>query len=199
MKKIKEVLCSDQVLAFYDINKDITLTCDSSKDGLGAGILQDNRPIAYASKSLSKGQQQYSQIEKELLAIVFGCERFHQYLYGKVVNVETDHKPLVNQLNKTLHTTPARIQRLLIRLQRYSLKLNYTPGKFMFIADCLSRAFRVTSEQSDSDRELESEAELMVHSVIENINCSKIMLDRLRYETQHDPVLHFEFMARSQY
>ena len=96
LEKVKNALCSNKVLTFYDINKDITLSCDASKDGLGACILQDGQPVAYASKSLTATQKQYAQIEKELLAIVFGCERFHQYLFGKEVLVQTDHKPLVN-------------------------------------------------------------------------------------------------------
>ena len=186
--KIKTVLSSDQVLAFYDINNNITLSCDASKDGLGSCILQDNRPISYASRSLTKCQKQYAQIEKELLAIVFGCERFHQYLYGKEVLVQTDHKPLINMLKKPLHTTPARIQRLLIRLQRYNLKLTYVPGKFMYIADCLSRAF-CTTNLSESDKNLESEAELMIHSVVENVNCSKQMMHKIKAETANDDAL----------
>ena len=62
--------------------------------------MQDGKPIAYASRSLTAVQTRYAQIEKELLSIVFGCERFHQYVYGKDIEVHTDHKPLLNIVNK---------------------------------------------------------------------------------------------------
>lgn len=120
---IKRTLSHAPVLGYYDVTKDIILQADSSSVGLGACILQEGKPIAYASRSLTPTQVNYAQIEKELLAIVFGCERFRQYLYGKQVIVHTDHKPLINMLKKQLHDNPKRIQRLLLRLQCYNLTL----------------------------------------------------------------------------
>ena len=67
---------------------------DASSRGLGAVLLQNNKPIAFASKSLSDTEQRYANIERELLAVVFGCERFHTYVFGKQVTIESDHKPL---------------------------------------------------------------------------------------------------------
>ena len=62
---------------------------------IGVVLLQNEQPIAYASKVLTKSQQNYAQIEKEMLAIVFGCTRFHEYIFGlPSVEIETDHKPL---------------------------------------------------------------------------------------------------------
>ena len=113
--------------------------------------MQEDRPVAYASRSLTEGQKSYSQMEKELLAIVFGAERFSHYIYGKETTVLTDHKPLINCLKRPVHTAPARIQRLLLRLQRYNLKLNYIPGKYMYIPDMLSRAYVTDNRQTDSD------------------------------------------------
>ena len=69
---------------------------DASKDGLGACLLQEGHPVAYASSSLTASEQNCRcvQIEKELMAIVFACEKFHQYVYGQPVKIVTDHKPL---------------------------------------------------------------------------------------------------------
>ena len=67
------------------------LQCDASMNGLGACLLQNNQPVAYASRSLTTTEVQYAQIEKEMLAIVFGMERFESYLYGRNVKVESDH------------------------------------------------------------------------------------------------------------
>ena len=77
-----ENLCSPLVLAYYDVHKPVTLTCDSSKSGLGATILQDQRPIAYASRALTENEIKWTQIEKEMASIVLACTKFHDYIYG---------------------------------------------------------------------------------------------------------------------
>ena len=72
----------------------MTLQCDASQFGLGAALLQNGQPVAYASRAMSNAETCYAQIEKELLVIVFGCERFESYMYGRdVIRVESDHKP----------------------------------------------------------------------------------------------------------
>lgn len=70
------------VLTYFNQEREIILTVDASKFALGAAILHNMHPIAYASVSLTETQKNYAQIEKELLAILFGCTRFHQYIYG---------------------------------------------------------------------------------------------------------------------
>ena len=82
----------------------------------------------------------YAQIEKETLAVVFGCTKFHKMLYGKSdVTVETDHKPPEAIGKKPLHATPMRIHRMLLRLQPYEFKVIHIRGKSIGLADCLSR------------------------------------------------------------
>ena len=100
--QIKHILTNAPVLGYYDVNKPVILEADASSHGLGAVIIQNGQPITYASRSLTTAQTHYAQIEKELLAIVFGFERFNQYLYGKHVLVHTDHKPLINTVHKPL-------------------------------------------------------------------------------------------------
>ena len=96
-RSLKKLITSAPALKYYDVNQPITLSVDSSKDGLGATILQQNHPIAYACRALTPTQRDgYSQLEKELLAIVFGCRRIHDYVYGKPIHVESDHRPLVS-------------------------------------------------------------------------------------------------------
>ncbi len=86
------------MLQCYDISTQATELVDASSKGMGAVLLQDRYPIAYASKSLTTTQQNYAQIEKEMLAIALGCKKFHDYVYGiPKITVETDHKPLDNQ------------------------------------------------------------------------------------------------------
>ena len=129
LKQIKTVLTSQPILKFYDASKPCKIPGDASKSGLGAVLVQDDNPIAYASRSLTESQQRWAQIEKEMCAVVFGCERFNQSIYGKHTLIETDHKPLQSIIKKPLSQAPTRIQRLLLRLQTYDVDLQYRPGK----------------------------------------------------------------------
>ncbi|XP_046560092.1 uncharacterized protein K02A2.6-like [Haliotis rubra] len=111
--KVKFLVSSTPVLSFYDPAKPATLENDVCEHGLGSVLLQEGRPVAYASHSLTDAERRYAQIEKELLAVVFGLQKFHHYTYGRHVSVITDHKPLV---------------------------AIYQPGTTIPIADTLSRA-----------------------------------------------------------
>ena len=112
--------------------------------------------MAYASRALTPAETRYAQIEKELLAIVFACEKFDTYIYGRdVVAVETDHKPLEVIVRKALNSAPQRLQRMLLRLQRYNLEIRYKKGKEMFLSDTLSRAFLPQAHVSALVHELE--------------------------------------------
>ncbi|XP_033763408.1 uncharacterized protein K02A2.6-like [Pecten maximus] len=107
----KDIITASPVLAYFDSNKEVTLQTDATKFGLGATVMQEGKPIAFASKSLTPSEINYAQIEKEMYAIVFGCTKFHQYLYGRKVRVETDHKPLIPISQKSLYAAPPRLQR----------------------------------------------------------------------------------------
>ena len=124
LDKIKMILTSNPVLKLYGVTKNVTIQTDSSQDGLGSCLLQEGHPIAYASRSLTEAEKNYAQIERELLAIVFACEKFNQYIYGKEVTVQTDHKPLQAIQSKPLHKAPPRLQRMLLRLQKMILISN---------------------------------------------------------------------------
>ena len=87
LQTLKSTLTQAPVLRYYDHMKPLTLQADSSKDGLGACLLQEGRPVCYASRALTDTEKRYAQIEKELLAIVFAAKRFHQYVYGRPVTV----------------------------------------------------------------------------------------------------------------
>ncbi|XP_063951721.1 uncharacterized protein K02A2.6-like [Lytechinus pictus] len=139
--EIKKMLTQAPVLKYFDITQEVTIQCDASEKGLGATLLQNGQPVVFASRALSRTEQCYAQIEKECLSIVFACDRFAHYIQGKKTTVETDHKPLVPIFGKSLHRAPKRLQRMLMRLQRYQLQLQHKPGKDMHIADWLSRAY----------------------------------------------------------
>ena len=143
-------------LRYYNIQEEVTLQCEASQSGLGAALMQNGQPVAYASRAMTPAETSYAQIEKELLAIVFACDRFDAYVFGRdLVNVETDHKPLEPIFTKLLAATPQRLQRMLLRLQKYNLQVRYKKGKKMLLADILSRAYLPKLNATEFSRELE--------------------------------------------
>jgi transposase InsO family protein len=129
------------LLQYYDPSKELTIQCDASQSGLGAALLQEGAPVAYASRAMTEVEQRYAQIEKEMLAMVFSLEKFNQYTYGRKVTVMTDHKPLESILKKPLMKAPKRLQAMMLRLQKYDIEAVYLQGKKMYLADTLSRAY----------------------------------------------------------
>ncbi|UYV61543.1 K02A2.6-like [Cordylochernes scorpioides] len=138
-ENLKDMVSNAPILTFFDPTKPITISSDASQYGIGTVLMQGGQAIEYASFSLNATQRKYAQIEKELLAIVFGCERFQYYIWGNDVIVETDHKPLLSIVKKPLEKLSPRLQRMVLRLMRFQISLKFTPGKNMFVADHLSR------------------------------------------------------------
>lgn len=123
-KILKSLISNEKTLKYFDRNKPLLIECDSSEAALGAAVFQDNQPVAYASRTLSKTEKKYAQIEKKLLAIVFACKRFDQLIVGnKRIIIKTDYKPLLNIFTKHLLNAPKRLQAMLLMLQRYQLEL----------------------------------------------------------------------------
>lgn len=87
------------------------------------------------------------------MAILFGCQKFHQYIYGKDILVESDHKPLQDIFQKSILNAPKRLQRMMITLQDYNLKIVWKPGKLMIFADLLSRKFLNNDENNTESYE----------------------------------------------
>ena len=163
---------------YYDTSVTPVLQVDASLRGLGASLLQNGRPVAFASKSLSDIETRYACIERELLAIVFGVQRFHTYLYGRSFKVITDHKPLVMILQKPLVSAPPRLQRMLLKLQGYNFKLEYQPGKELVVADTLSRLPNSTEHET---------IDLDVR--VDHVRFQTDRLNSIRESTQNDPIL----------
>ena len=219
-----------RILAYFDPRKDVVLQCDASQKGLGAALLHERQHISYSSRCLPSAEQNYVQIEKELRAVVFACERFHQYsstclgrppswaatccvrphyqcpyscqrahpflwwaatcnvrtllpgpegvrswqvllyTYGRDITVQSDHKPLEAITNKPLACAPPRLQRMLLRLQRYNVKVVYVPGKQIPLADTPSRIFLKTKSMLPRD-DLEDSAR--VHETWPPVNSAK--------------------------
>ena len=92
-----------------------------------------------ASKSLTDTERRYANIEREMLAVIYACEKFHTFVYGKPFKVLSDHKPLEMIHLKNLGAAPPRLQRMLLRLQGYDVIIQYKPGREMLLSDAMSR------------------------------------------------------------
>ena len=118
-QKIKDLIAKSATkpLQYYDQRKPVTVQADASQRELGACLLQEGEPIAYASKSLTDTETRYTNIERALIAIVFACQRFNTYVLGRPFTVESDHKPLEMIHQKSLASAPPILQRMLLQLQ----------------------------------------------------------------------------------
>uniref|UniRef100_A0A8C9V4K9 Reverse transcriptase/retrotransposon-derived protein RNase H-like domain-containing protein n=1 Tax=Scleropages formosus TaxID=113540 RepID=A0A8C9V4K9_SCLFO len=103
---LKDAISEHSSMAYFDTTTSVTLEVDASLKGLGAALLQNGCPVAFASKTLTPTQANCSNIEREMLALVHGIERFHAYLYGRHFYINTDHKPLEMICKKPIITAP---------------------------------------------------------------------------------------------
>lgn len=186
----KSMLKSPQLLVHYDINKELVLTCDASNWGVGAVLshrMDDGteRPIRYASRTLTSAEQNYAQVDKEALAIVYGVKQFHKYLYGRRFLICSDHKPLMYLFGEhrgISQTASARVQRWALVLSGYQYSIVHRPGVQVGNADGLSRL--PVPQPSDHTPQPHDMVLLM-----ERLNSSLVTSAHIRQWTMRDPTL----------
>ena len=98
--RLKMEVSNMGVLPYFDVNAETILQTDASKKGLSACIIQKGKVVCYASRALTKTEQNYQNLEREALGTIWGMEKFHYFLYGKDFTLETDQKPLVSIYKK---------------------------------------------------------------------------------------------------
>ena len=189
-ERSKTSLQSATVLVHYDPNKKLTVSCDASPYDVGAVLSHEmsdgsERPIAFASRTLTSAEKKYSQLDKEGLAVVFAVKKFHQFLYGRHYTIYTDHKPLLG-IFKGDKPIPlmvsARIQRWILTLATYEYDLMYQPGKENGNADALSR-LPLKTEWSSTLVPQE------VVNLVEHLNQSPLDAVKIKQWTLRDPTL----------
>lgn len=191
---LKSLITSSPLLKIFDPNLEITIQCDASGDGLGCVLLQKGHPVSFASRCLTKAEKRYAQIEKELLAIVFACEKFHTFVYGHKVKIHSDHKPLIPIFSKDLEKVSVRLQRMLLKVLRYDIEIEYLPGREMYIADALSRSFLKLKVEDDP------EMQYVVHTLYNNIPMSEKKKAIFKTAIDNDPCLvHIKHFLRNKW
>jgi transposase InsO family protein len=147
-KEMKAILATDCLNSYADLDKPFTIVCDASDYQLGSCIMQDGKPIAYWSKSLTAAQKNYTTTEKELLAIVLTLKEYRSMLLGGTLNIYTDHK------NLTFRTLSIqRVLRWRLYMEEFNYTLHYLEGEKNVLADCFSRLPRMP-KISVGDKEL---------------------------------------------
>lgn len=188
--KSKELLTSEKVLTHYDPSKDLVLACDASPYAVGCVLSHrfpddSEKPIAYASRSMSAAERNYSQLDKEALAIIYGVKRFDQYLFGRSFTIITDHKPLLTLLSEMKAipiTASPRLVRWSLTLSAYDYNIVYRKGEDHGNADALSRLpLPETTSYSPAPGD--------IVNLLEQMDNTAVNTRTIRTATRHDPVL----------
>ena len=190
---IKEALTSSTTLSHYNPTLPVSIACDASQVGIGAVLFHTlpgnvEKPIAYASRKLSKAEKNYAQIQKEALAIVYGIQKFRQYLLGRKFNLITDHKPLLTIFHPTKgipETAASRLQRWAIILSAYDYVVQYKPTAKHGNADGLSRLPLDVTEQSEESED----ADVVCAIEEQQLDCLPIQACDIQKATMQDPVI----------
>ena len=147
--RLKVEVSNMGALPYFDVNAETTLQMDASKKGLGACIIQKGKVVCYASRALTKTEQNYQNLEREALGTIWGMEKFHYFLYGKEFTLETDQKPLVSIYKKHMIDISPRVQRLIVRSFPFlPFKVVYKKGADIPVADALSRVTPMDPEDN---------------------------------------------------
>ena len=187
--KAKHCLASAPVLAHYNPNLPIRLAADASAYGIGAvmsHVFPDGteRPVAFASRTLTATERNYAQIQKEALSLVYAVQKFHQYLYGRPFVLVTDHKPLTTILGHKRgipSLAAARLQRWALILSAYSYTIEFRPTKQHANADGLSRLPLGTRKEAALD--------YINTFMIGQIQAMPVTAEQIQATTRRDSVL----------
>ena len=204
-QRIKSAVCESTLLSYYDKTKPIFIEVDASGQGLGAVLLQGSvsseelkqasqtdgkylkfrnklKPIAFASKSLSEAEQRYSNIERELLGVVWAIQHFNHYTFANKINIISDHKPLQPLFSgKSLTSCSPRTARLLLKVIDRDVRFFYQQGPSIHLSDPLSRL----SSHNTQDGNKEEVQGLKVN-ICDITSVKNVTLDQFKEHTASD-------------
>ena len=180
LDELKEALVGDQVMSYFDPRKKTEIIVDARPSGLGGLLVQEGKVLGYASRALSDVESRYSQTEREMLAVVWGVEHFHLYVYGAQFSVITDHEPLLGIFKNHRQTSP-RIERWKLRLMPYDCQLIYRPGR-----DAENPADYMSRHPSSMVPGEQNLAEDYVNYVCTKAVPKAVTLEEIKQETKHD-------------
>ena len=173
-------------LPYFNPKSSTTLQTNASKKGLGAVILQNSRPVMFASRALTGAEKNYQNLERECLAMIWGMEKFHYFLYGKQFTLMTDQKPLVSIYKKHMVEISPRIQRLIVRSFPYQpFDVHYRKGKDIPLVDALTTVSPTLVEEDGIQLPI-----VAVDLITSNIPVSSTEIELIHEESSKDPTLN---------
>ena len=193
-------MSNDVKLNFHDSNKPLYIEVDTSKKGIGAIMLQEDsivkntskcdipnnlHPVSYASKTLSSAESNYSNIERELLGVLFAIMHFKHFTHGHTVCAITDHKPLVSLFKKSLVDANPCLTHMLMQLLDYTLNVHYQPGERMHLSNALSHL----SSHNMAAGKIIKNLDVSIHAIEELTGFKSISVEVLHQHTVSDPDL----------
>lgn len=191
---LKNEIASDRVLMPFNPALPVQLTCDASPKGIAAvlsHLVGDyERPIAFASRSLTPAEQNYSQLDREALAIVYAVQHFHEYIFGRPFKLVTDNQPLsriFHQNSKLPQMTSSRLQRYAAFLAGYNYEVISKKSDEIVHVDCLSRA--TVTAKGCKENSINQEVHLICNSIVQQINSKKLNFKSIQEETRKDAIL----------
>ena len=152
------------------------------KNSSSTEIPNNLHPISYASKTVSETELNYSNIERELLGVIFAVTHFKHFTYGRPVTIISDHKPLVSLFKKSLTSSSPHLSRMLLQILDYDLNIVYQEGSKMHLSDAISQ---LSIHKPDKGSTLPG-VDITVHEVESCINFSSFSLGKIRELTLHD-------------
>lgn len=178
---IKEKLTKTPVLAYFNLR--FVIQTDALLEGLGAVLLHDGIPVIYAFRTLTPAEEHYSNIDRELLGVVFAIKRLHNYVHGERIRNQTDHKPRETIWRERIAITSPSLQGLLLRLARNAIQLEYIRGTENSIPDPFSRVDPLSPGLQDA-KQMDA---ISVHQMINDIPTTDNGLERARISITVDP------------
>ena len=149
LNRLKMEVSNMKAIPYFDVKAETALQMDAFKKGLGACIIQKGKVVCYASRALTKTEQNYQNLEREALGTIWGMEKIHYFLYRKEFTLETDQKPLVSIYKKHMIDISPRVQKLIVRSFLYlPFKVVYKKGVDIPVADALSRVTPMDPEDN---------------------------------------------------
>ena len=199
--KLKTAICKDVTLKYFNSPLPLYIECNASKKGLGMVMSQPDsaientsnsdvpnnlHPVFYASKTLTDTELTYSNVEREMLGVVFSILCFKDFTFGCKVHIITDHKPLITLFRKNLHATSPRLICMLVQILDYNIEFYHQEGTKMHLSDALSRLNTHDSDAEKSRAKPVADFNITIHNVEILTGFKSLSLDQIRRETEHD-------------
>ena len=191
----------DVTLKYLDSNLPIYIGTDASKKGIGVVMLEPDdsventsrtevpnnlRPVFYASKTLMTTESNYSNIDCEMLGVVFSMLHFKHFKYGRQIHIITDHKPLITLFAKNLATTSPRLSQMLIKILDYVLVLHHQEGSKMHLSDAIPRQSVHDSDAAKSKAKLIANFNISIHEISEITGFKSLTVQDIKEENIKD-------------